>query len=67
MAQAEFSHEGDACTFEVLCERMRLREPGLRAIAEIVHDIDLKDGSTIGRRPRRGRDDRRARAVAARR
>jgi hypothetical protein len=44
MAQAEFSHEGDACTFEVLCERMRLREPGLRAIAEIVHDIDLKDG-----------------------
>jgi hypothetical protein len=43
MTQGEFSHEGDACTFEVLCERLRLREPGLRAIAEIVHDIDLKD------------------------
>jgi hypothetical protein len=44
MAHAEFTHEGDACTFEVLCERLRLREPGLRAIAEIIHDIDLKDG-----------------------
>jgi hypothetical protein len=44
MAQAEFTHEGDACTFEVLCERLRLREPGLRAVAEIIHDIDLKDG-----------------------
>jgi hypothetical protein len=44
MAHAEFTHEGHACTFEVLCERMRLRQPGLRAIAEIIHDIDLKDG-----------------------
>lgn len=43
MFEAEFSHEGDACTFEVLCARMRLAEPGLRAVAEVVHDIDLKD------------------------
>jgi hypothetical protein len=43
MFEAEFSHEGEACTFEVLCNRMQLREPGLRAVAEIVHDIDLKD------------------------
>ena len=43
MFEAEFSHEGDMCTFEVLCSRMRLAEPGLDAVAEIVHDIDLKD------------------------
>jgi hypothetical protein len=43
MFQAEYSHEGDRCTFEVLVERFALREPGLRAVAEIVHDIDLKE------------------------
>jgi hypothetical protein len=44
MFDAEFTHEGDKCSFEVLVERFGLRDPGLRAIAEIVHDIDLKDG-----------------------
>ena len=44
MYEAEFTHEGDRCTFEVLLERARLDEPALRAIGEIVHDIDLKDG-----------------------
>jgi hypothetical protein len=43
MFEAEFSHEGDLCTFEVLCRRLELHEPGLQALAEIVHDIDLKD------------------------
>jgi hypothetical protein len=44
MFEAEFTHEGDRCTFEVLLARLGLKEPALRAIAEIVHDIDLKDG-----------------------
>jgi hypothetical protein len=44
MFDAEFTHEGDRCSFEVLIARFGLRDPGLRAIAEIVHDIDLKDG-----------------------
>lgn len=44
MFDAEFTHEGDRCSFEVLLERFGLSDPGLRAIAEIVHDIDLKDG-----------------------
>ncbi|HEY7661978.1 MAG TPA: chromate resistance protein ChrB domain-containing protein [Xanthobacteraceae bacterium] len=44
MFEAEFTHEGDKCTFEVLLERAALRESALRAIGEIVHDIDLKDG-----------------------
>ncbi len=43
MFEAEFTHEGDKCTFEVLLERGALNDPALRAIAEIVHDIDLKD------------------------
>jgi hypothetical protein len=43
MFEAEFTHEGDRCTFEVLAERLSVREPGVSAIAEIVHDLDLKD------------------------
>ena len=37
------THEGDKCSLEVLLERARIDERGLRAIAEIVHDVDLKD------------------------
>jgi hypothetical protein len=44
MFEAEFTHQGDRCTFEVLLEQAGLDDPALRAIAEIVHDIDLKDG-----------------------
>lgn len=43
MFEAEFTHEGDRCTFEVLLVRGGLDDPALVAIAEIVHDIDLKD------------------------
>jgi hypothetical protein len=44
MFEAEHTHEGDRCTFEVLVHRFGLEEPALRAIAEIVHDLDMKDG-----------------------
>ena len=40
---AEFSHHGDACTFETLLRAFRLHDAGLRSLAEIVHDIDMKD------------------------
>jgi hypothetical protein len=43
MFEAEYTHEGDRCTFEVLLVRFGLDEPALRQVAEIVHDIDLKD------------------------
>src|SRR5438105_7127069 len=43
MFEAEFTHEGDKCTFELLLERAGLKDSALRAIAEIIHDIDLKD------------------------
>ena len=43
MFEAEFTHEGDACTFEVLVKRTGQDDPALQAIAQVVHDIDLKD------------------------
>ena len=43
MFEAEFTHEGDRCTLEVLMERTGLHDPALSPISEIVHDIDLKD------------------------
>jgi hypothetical protein len=39
----EFTHEGDRCTFEVMIGRCQLPDRGLVPLAEIVHDIDLKD------------------------
>jgi hypothetical protein len=43
MFEAEHTHEGDRCTFEVLLERYRLDDAALAAIGEIVHDVDLAD------------------------
>jgi hypothetical protein len=43
MFQGEYTHRGECCTFEVLLADFGLRDPALEAIAEIVHDIDLKD------------------------
>jgi len=45
MYEAEFTHEGDRCTFEALLERLGMGDDAaLAAVAEVVHDIDLKDG-----------------------
>ncbi len=44
MFEAEFTHVGEDCTFETLLKRFGLAgDQPLREIAEIVHDIDLKD------------------------
>ncbi len=44
MFGAEFTHHGEDCTFETMLKRFGLSESkGLRELAEIVHDIDLKD------------------------
>ncbi len=40
----DFTHEGDRCTFEVMIRRLGFQDPALTGLAEIVHDIDLKDG-----------------------
>jgi hypothetical protein len=44
MIGGDFTHEGDRCTLETLIKRVGLPDAGVRAIAEIVHDVDLKDG-----------------------
>jgi hypothetical protein len=44
MFEAEFTHQGELCTFEVLARLARPDDAALQSIAEIVHDIDLKDG-----------------------
>ena len=42
--EGEFTHDGDLCTFEVLLRASaRASDPALQAIAQIVHDLDLKD------------------------
>ena len=44
MFGAEFTHQGEDCTFETLLKRFGFtRIQALRDLAEIVHDIDLKD------------------------
>jgi hypothetical protein len=44
MFGAGFGHQGDRCTFETLTTRFGITEPAVARIAEIVHDLDLKDG-----------------------
>ena len=44
MFGAGFGHEGDHCTFETLMARFGITDPAVARLAEIVHDLDLKDG-----------------------
>ena len=43
MYEAEYTHLGDSCTFEVLASIFEPADPAIAAIGEVVHDIDLKD------------------------
>jgi hypothetical protein len=43
MEPADFGHQGNLCSFETLRLAFGLDDDGLRALAEIVHDIDLHD------------------------
>lgn len=38
-----FGHQGDRCTFEVLCDRFGIKDAAVKHLAKIVHDVDLKD------------------------
>jgi len=52
MADAEFTHEGERCSFETLVPRAGLgQDSGLAAIGEIIHDLDIAEGKFA--RPRR--------------
>ena len=43
MFGVRFTHHGDACTFETLCRVFTLQDAAVVRVAELVHDIDLKD------------------------
>lgn len=43
MFEAEFTHQGEACTFETLVSRFTPDDAVLCEIGEIVHDVDCKD------------------------
>jgi len=43
MFEAEYTHIGEDCTFQTLLRQFDLRDAALRAIGEVVHDIDCKD------------------------
>ena len=44
MVDGEFTHEEDRCTFETLVLRTGIQDPALTRLAEVVHDMDIKDG-----------------------
>ncbi|HEV2438275.1 MAG TPA: chromate resistance protein ChrB domain-containing protein [Verrucomicrobiae bacterium] len=44
MLDAEFSHQGDDCTFETLVKRFGITDPAVLQMAEMIHDVDLEDG-----------------------
>ena len=48
MFEAEFTHRGDLCTFEVLVRHFRPHHLALAEIAQLIRNIDLKD-SKFGR------------------
>ena len=39
----EFTHVGDLCTFEVLVRSFGIKDKAVKRIAEIVHDLDVRD------------------------
>lgn len=43
MKRDQFGHRGNLCTFETMMLAFGLENPGLKPIAEIVHEIDLHD------------------------
>jgi len=43
MFEAEYTHEGDRCSFEVMVNRLGLDDYGLSQVGQIIHDLDLKD------------------------
>lgn len=47
MSQGPFSHHGNLCTFETMIRAFRLDDPAVGTIAEIVHEIDLRDGRYV--------------------
>jgi hypothetical protein len=44
MANVEFSHHGDDCSFETFLKRFSITDKASQKIGEMIHDADLEDG-----------------------
>jgi len=40
----EFTHAGDMCTFEMFVRTFGIKDKAVKKIAEMVHELDMKDG-----------------------
>jgi hypothetical protein len=47
MENSHFGHQGNWCSFEAMRLRFGLGDPALANLAEIVHEIDLRDGRYV--------------------
>jgi len=47
MKGVPFGHQGNLCSFETMIQAFNLKDVGLDAMAEIIHEIDLKDGRYV--------------------
>jgi len=45
MAEAEYTHVMNKCSFELMVERFGLTDPALAQVTKIIHDIDLKESA----------------------
>ncbi len=39
-----FGHVGNLCTFEVMVRAFAIKKPAVKAVSEIIHELDVKDG-----------------------
>jgi hypothetical protein len=44
MLDVEFTHHGEACTFETLLKRFAITDPVALRMGQMIHDADLQDG-----------------------
>jgi hypothetical protein len=44
---AQFGHHGADCTFETMLRAFGLDDAGLRALAALVHELDIRDGRAV--------------------
>jgi hypothetical protein len=43
MSEGEFTHEGELCSFEVICQRFGIKDATTMRLGEVIHDLDIKD------------------------
>jgi hypothetical protein len=44
MKEAVFGHRGNFCSFEVIVRSFGITDDAVKSLAEIIHEIDLRDG-----------------------